>query len=172
MVGLLTEVLLRGLPARNDRLQEDRVLVFDDPRRFARGIASVSIMQAPDGAGAGIGLIWTDCHEGRTRTTAARQRWFDPASTQERATIAVVDIPVTQREASSGRVPHALIGTQVGPYEIIALLGSGGMGDVYRARDLRLDRFVAIKIVRDQFTSRFDREARAVAALNHPNVCS
>ena len=46
------------------------------------------------------------------------------------------------------------------------------MGDVYRARDRRLDRSVAIKIVRDQFTSRFDREARAVAALNHPNVCS
>ena len=79
---------------------------------------------------------------------------------------------MTHHEDSSGRVPHALIGTQVGPYEIIALLGAGGMGEVYKARDRRLDRFVAIKIVRDQFTSRFDREARAVAALNHPNVCS
>ncbi len=63
-------------------------------------------------------------------------------------------------------------GAQLGSYEVIGLLGSGGMGRVYKARDTRLDRFVAIKIVNDQFSARFEREARAVAALNHPNVCT
>ncbi len=63
-------------------------------------------------------------------------------------------------------------GAQLGSYQVIGLLGSGGMGQVYKARDSRLDRFVAIKIVNDQFSARFEREARAVAALNHPNVCT
>ena len=61
-------------------------------------------------------------------------------------------------------------GTRLGPYEIVAPLGSGGMGDVYKARDTRLDRVVAIKISKDQFSERFEREARAVAALNHPHI--
>lgn len=62
-------------------------------------------------------------------------------------------------------------GTRLGPFEIVALLGQGGMGEVYRARDPRLNREVAIKTSREQFTERFEREARAVAALNHPNIC-
>jgi tetratricopeptide (TPR) repeat protein len=62
-------------------------------------------------------------------------------------------------------------GTRLGPYEVLALVGSGGMGDVYRARDTRLDRLVAVKVAREQFSERFDREARAVAALSHPNIC-
>jgi Tol biopolymer transport system component/predicted Ser/Thr protein kinase len=62
-------------------------------------------------------------------------------------------------------------GTRLGPYEILALLGAGGMGEVYRARDPRLGRDVAIKISAERFSERFDREARAVAALNHPNIC-
>src|SRR5690242_19265474 len=62
-------------------------------------------------------------------------------------------------------------GTRLGPYEIVAPLGAGGMGEVYRARDTRLDRTVAVKISREQFTERFDREARAVAALNHAHIC-
>ena len=62
-------------------------------------------------------------------------------------------------------------GTRLGPYEILSPLGAGGMGEVYRARDPRLNRDVAIKVSRDQFSDRFDREARAVAALNHPNIC-
>src|SRR5262250_632743 len=63
-------------------------------------------------------------------------------------------------------------GTKLGPYEILEPVGSGGMGKVYRAHDSRLGRDVAIKISAEQFTERFDREARAVAALNHPNICT
>jgi serine/threonine protein kinase len=62
-------------------------------------------------------------------------------------------------------------GDKLGPYEIRAPLGAGGMGEVYKARDTRLDRLVAIKTSRTEFSERFAREARAVAALNHPNVC-
>lgn len=62
-------------------------------------------------------------------------------------------------------------GARLGPYEIVAPIGAGGMGDVYRARDTRIDRTVAIKTSKEQFSERFDREARAVAALNHPNIC-
>ena len=59
----------------------------------------------------------------------------------------------------------------MGPYEIAAPVGAGGMGEVYKARDTRLDRTVAIKVSNDQFTERFQHEARAIAALNHPNIC-
>src|ERR1017187_2746915 len=62
-------------------------------------------------------------------------------------------------------------GDKLGPYEILARIGAGGMGEVYRARDPRLGRDVAIKVSNEQFTERFEREARAVAALNHPNIC-
>jgi serine/threonine protein kinase len=63
-------------------------------------------------------------------------------------------------------------GTRLGPYEIVASIGSGGMGEVYKARDTRLHRAVAIKVSNDQFTDRFEAEARAVAALSHPNICA
>ena len=62
-------------------------------------------------------------------------------------------------------------GDRLGPYEILAPIGKGGMGEVWKARDTRLDRTVAIKISQAQFSERFEREARAVAALNHPNIC-
>src|SRR5690242_16858220 len=62
-------------------------------------------------------------------------------------------------------------GDRLGPYEIRALIGAGGMGQVYRAHDPRLQRDVAIKVSAERFSERFDREARAVAALNHPNIC-
>jgi Tol biopolymer transport system component/predicted Ser/Thr protein kinase len=62
-------------------------------------------------------------------------------------------------------------GTRLGAYEIVALIGSGGMGEVWKARDTRVDRFVAIKVTDSDFTGRFEREARAIAALNHPNIC-
>jgi Tol biopolymer transport system component/predicted Ser/Thr protein kinase len=63
-------------------------------------------------------------------------------------------------------------GTRLGPYEITGPLGAGGMGEVYKARDTRLDRTVAIKVSSEQFSERFEREAHAVAALNHSNVCT
>jgi serine/threonine protein kinase len=62
-------------------------------------------------------------------------------------------------------------GERIGHFEILAFIGSGGMGEVYKARDTRLGRTVALKRSREQFTSRFEREARAIAALNHPNIC-
>src|ERR1700680_2432107 len=62
-------------------------------------------------------------------------------------------------------------GDRLGNYEILALIGKGGMGEVYKARDTRLGREVAIKISAEQFSERFEREARAIAALNHPNIC-
>jgi Tol biopolymer transport system component/tRNA A-37 threonylcarbamoyl transferase component Bud32 len=62
-------------------------------------------------------------------------------------------------------------GTHLGPYEILAQLGAGGMGEVYKARDTRLDRTVAIKVSKQEFTQRFEREARTIAALNHIHIC-
>ena len=63
------------------------------------------------------------------------------------------------------------VGTQLGPYEILAPIGAGGMGEVYKARDTRLDRTVALKVSKTEYSERFEREARAVAALNHPHIC-
>ena len=63
-------------------------------------------------------------------------------------------------------------GTQLGPYKIEGPLGSGGMGEVFRAVDTRLGRPVAIKTSQEQFSARFDREARAISSLNHPNICT
>src|ERR1700682_1992809 len=70
-----------------------------------------------------------------------------------------------------------LPGQRLGPYEIIAAAGAGGMGEVYRAKDTRLDRTVAIKVVpahladRPELRERFEREARTIASLNHPHIC-
>src|SRR3954462_6388859 len=63
-------------------------------------------------------------------------------------------------------------GTRLGPFEILGPIGAGGMGDVYKARDTRLNRNVAIKISHAQFSERFEREARAIAGLNHPHICT
>jgi serine/threonine protein kinase/Tfp pilus assembly protein PilF len=62
-------------------------------------------------------------------------------------------------------------GDRLGPYEILSQIGAGGMGVVYKARDSRLDRIVALKVSAEEYSERFGREARAVAALNHPNIC-
>src|SRR5665213_873787 len=63
-------------------------------------------------------------------------------------------------------------GAKLGAYEIVSAIGKGGMGEVWRARDPRLNREVAIKVSAQRFTDRFEREARAIAALNHPNICT
>jgi serine/threonine protein kinase len=67
--------------------------------------------------------------------------------------------------------------TRLGPYEIISSIGAGGMGEVYRARDTRLDRIVAIKVLPEHLSSnpqlreRFEREAKAISSLSHPHIC-
>jgi Tol biopolymer transport system component len=63
-------------------------------------------------------------------------------------------------------------GSRLGPYEVLGLIGAGGMGQVWKARDTRLNRVVAIKVAQEKFSERFEREARTVAALNHPHICS
>src|SRR6202158_4242664 len=69
-------------------------------------------------------------------------------------------------------------GTKLGPYEILSAIGAGGMGEVYKARDTRLDRIVAIKVLpphladRAELRERFDREAKTIASLNHPHICT
>ena len=68
------------------------------------------------------------------------------------------------------------VGNRIGPYEILSLIGKGGMGEVYRARDTKLDRDVAIKVLPEAFAhdperlARFEREAKVLASLNHPNI--
>ena len=74
------------------------------------------------------------------------------------------------------RASESIIGHKIGNYEILSLIGAGGMGEVYLARDARLDRQIALKFLPAQFTAdpaqvrRFEREARAASALNHPNI--
>src|SRR5579864_307614 len=63
-------------------------------------------------------------------------------------------------------------GAKLGPYEILAAIGKGGMGEVWKARDTRLDRAVAIKFLRGPHTQRLEEEARAIASLNHPHICT
>ncbi|HEX9596482.1 MAG TPA: serine/threonine-protein kinase, partial [Anaerolineales bacterium] len=69
-------------------------------------------------------------------------------------------------------------GTHLGPHEILSLIGAGGMGEVYKARDTRLDRIVAIKVLpahladNPELRERFEREARTIASLNHPHICT
>ena len=62
-------------------------------------------------------------------------------------------------------------GDRLGPFEILSRIGAGGMGEVWKAHDPRLDRIVAIKTSSAHFSDRFEREARAIAALNHPHIC-
>jgi serine/threonine protein kinase len=64
------------------------------------------------------------------------------------------------------------VGDKLGPYEILAPIGKGGMGEVWRARDTRLNRNVAVKFTQSQFSDRFQREANAIASLNHANICT
>ena len=71
-----------------------------------------------------------------------------------------------------------MAGSRLGPYEIVAPIGAGGMGEVYKARDTRLDRSVAVKILPAEFAhnaqlrTRLEREAKAISQLTHPNICT
>ncbi len=90
---------------------------------------------------------------------------------QDPAGEGMLDHPAAELLNDSSRAPLTP-GARLGPYEILAPIGKGGMGEVWKARDTRLGRDVAIKISIAQFTERFEREARAIAALNHPNICT
>ena len=96
-------------------------------------------------------------HEGRADRLLERPAWHHLT-------------PSHEADALAPRILAA--GTMLGAYRIEAHLGTGGMGEVYRAHDTRLGRDVAIKVCKQQFSERFDREARAAAALNHPNICT
>src|ERR1035437_4456828 len=92
----------------------------------------------------------------------------DPgAGPMERAVLQVAASLLSDSPAT-----HWTPGTQVGPYQIVSRLGEGGMGEVFKARDTRLGREVAIKTAHEEFSGRFQREARAISALNHSNICT
>jgi serine/threonine protein kinase len=86
---------------------------------------------------------------------------------------AVLDRPAWEQTVASIELrPTDLApGTKLGPYQVEATIGAGGMGKVYRAKDTGLNRDVAIKFSAAQFSQRFEREAKTIAALNHPNIC-
>src|ERR1043165_8963868 len=83
----------------------------------------------------------------------------------------MLDVQRSLRDAV-GLSAMSIAGEKLGPYEIVAPIGKGGMGEVYRARDPRLGREVAIKVSDEKFSERFEREARVIASLNHPNICA
>src|SRR6266849_9861932 len=86
--------------------------------------------------------------------------------------------PALQAAKEQARPTRSLVGRQMGSYQVLSLLGGGGMGEVYRAKDTKLDREVAIKILLEAFAqdperlARFEREAKVLAALNHPNLAA
>jgi eukaryotic-like serine/threonine-protein kinase len=91
----------------------------------------------------------------------------------------LLDRPAMQIVAEKlSNEPPSLIGRKLGPYQIQMVLGAGGMGEVYKAKDTRLNRTVAIKVLprllseRADLRQRFEREARAIASLSHPNICA
>jgi len=93
---------------------------------------------------------------------AAKTGTLDPPAREGAAGLSVADSTVTL----------VTPGTQLGPYKIEGPLGQGGMGQVFQARDTRLGRAVALKVVQERFSARFEREARAISALNHPHICT
>jgi serine/threonine protein kinase/Tfp pilus assembly protein PilF len=129
-------------------------------------------------------------HAARTRAAGERASYLDAAcagdaglrrevesllARQSSGTGGQLDDPARAGRASlpdEPSVSRLAPGAQLGPYQIDSLLGSGGMGQVYKAFDARLGRDVAIKVAAERFSERFDREVRAVASLNHPNICT
>jgi serine/threonine protein kinase len=130
-------------------------------------------------------------HAAMTRSGEARQAFLDEACTGDAAlredVLALVTRAPSAADILEGPAGNAAAppegmalaaGTRFGPYEILAPIGAGGMGEVYRARDTRLDRTVAVKILprhlraNPRLLARFAREARAIAALNHPHICT
>jgi serine/threonine protein kinase len=87
----------------------------------------------------------------------------------------VLDRPalgVAAKLLEDSRINLLAVGGALGPYRIESSIGAGGMGQVYKARDTRLGRAVAVKVSSQEFNARFEREARAISALNHPHICT
>jgi serine/threonine protein kinase/Tol biopolymer transport system component len=107
----------------------------------------------------------------------AAERHSDDLPERVEPTVLHQALSAHARDAST-TAPPLEPGTRLGVYEIVALIGAGGMGDVYKARDVRLDRTVALKVLRPQLAERsdvqqrFEREARALSSLNHPHICT
>ena len=106
-------------------------------------------------------------HSALEREESARDAFLREACRQDEELRYEVQSLLDQSQG--GMLDHPL---QLGPYQIVGVIGAGGMGTVYQARDTRLNRTVAIKVSQARFSARFEREARAVAALNHPNICT
>src|SRR6202030_1675351 len=87
---------------------------------------------------------------------------------QDSSSDKILDHPAVEWQSESTETVVA-VGSQRGAYKIEGVLGTGGMGQVYKARDTRLGRAVALKVVRKRFSARFEREARAISSLNHPH---
>ena len=128
-------------------------------------------------------------HAARAGAAGERASYLDAACSGDAALRSEVESLLAQPDSRTGGlldgptwagmalpdkpdVPLLVPGSHLGPYQIHSLLGSGGMGQVYRAFDSRLRRDVAIKVAGERFNERFDREVRAVASLNHPNTCT
>src|SRR5215471_2234637 len=90
---------------------------------------------------------------------------------QEDSGEVVLDRPAWELDNNGAPSRNLAPGTQLGPYRLDAKIGAGGMGEVYRATDTRLNRDVAIKVSTHQFNERFEREAKAIASLNHLHIC-
>jgi len=104
---------------------------------------------------------------------AALRRDVESLLAQSAAPGSLLETPAMAAPASdAAEPPGALVGRQFGVYIVEAFIGAGGMGDVYRARDSRLHRDVAIKFSREKFSERFQREAEIIARLNHPHICT
>jgi eukaryotic-like serine/threonine-protein kinase len=120
------------------------------------------------------------------RTPEQRSAYLEEACTEPELRREVESLLAADEQADSGFMERPSMGgdealksgAKLGPYEIVARLGVGGMGEVYRARDARLNRTVAIKVLRDhlgdsiKLRERFEREARTIASLNHPHICT
>jgi serine/threonine protein kinase/Tol biopolymer transport system component len=111
--------------------------------------------------------------EGLLRVQPAADRYLQTDAIEMAARL-VTDPSSSSSASGPGRTAATEVGqgAELGPYRIEGRIGAGGMGQVYRALDTRLDRRVAIKISNERFSGRFEREARAIAALNHPHICS
>jgi eukaryotic-like serine/threonine-protein kinase len=134
--------------------------------RKAEKVCHAALERAPDTRQAYLANICGADTDLRRQVELLLAKEEQAGSFLEAPTIGDESTTLTLTAASS------VLGQQLGPYQIVAQLGAGGMGEVYRALDARLGREVAIKISQERFSARFEREARAISSLNHPHICT